>query len=278
MSEVKRRKRLSTKQKNELLKNERKQLRHFGVKLELQPTDEQKLQIQQTIGCARLIYNTYLDDRNKHYETFKQTLSVSEFKKHYLTPLKNEKTFLKSVDKFALEVACESVEDAFKRFFGKQNRFPKFKSKKKAKKSYTTKFTKANKDDLHGNIEILEGGKIKLPKLGEVVFNVPRSKKESSRVSRLLSGEVKILKVTITEKANRYFASVACEEVIEMVEPILIKCENQVLGLDLGLTHFLTASNGIDSFKIENPRYFRKSEKKLAKLQRRLSKKTIRFC
>ena len=47
----------------------------------------------------------------------------------------------------------------------------------------------------------------------------------------------------------------------------------RVLGLDLGLTHFLTASNGIDSFKIENPRYFRKSEKKLAKLQKRLSKK-----
>ena len=131
MSEVKQKKRLSTKQKNELLKKEGKQLRHFGVKLELQPTDQQKFQIQQTIGCARLIYNTYLDDRNKHYETFKQTLSVSEFKKHYLTPLKNEKTFLKSVDKFALEVACESVEDAFKRFFSKQNRFPKFKSKKK---------------------------------------------------------------------------------------------------------------------------------------------------
>ena len=147
MSEGKQKKRLSTKQKNELLKAEGKQLRHFGVKLELQPTDQQKLQIQQTIGCARLIYNTYLDNRNKHYETFKKTLSVSEFKKHYLTPLKNEKTFLKSVDKFALEVACESVEDAFKRFFSKQNRFPKFKSKKKAKKSYTTKFTKANKDD-----------------------------------------------------------------------------------------------------------------------------------
>ena len=275
MSEVKQKKRLSTKQKNELLKKEGKQLRHFGVKLELQPTDQQKLQIQQTIGCARLIYNTYLDDRNKHYETFKKTLSVSEFKKHYLTPLKNEKTFLKAVDKFALEVACESVEDAFKRFFNKQNRFPKFKSKKKAKKSYTTKFTKANKDDLHGNIEILEGGTIKLPKLGEVAFNVPRSKKENHRVNRLLNGEVKILKVTITEKAGRYFASVACEEVIKRVEPILIECENQVLGLDLGLTHFLTASNGIDSFKIENPRYFRKSEKKLAKLQKRLSKKQL---
>ena len=267
MSQVIKNRCLTTKEKNKQLAIEGKQLRHFGVKLEIKPTERQRLQIQQTIGSSRLIYNTYLDERNKHYQTFKKTLSVANFKKHYLKPLKEEKTFLKSVDKFALEVACESVEDAFKRFFNCQNRFPRFKSKKKAKKSYTTKFT-------NNNIKV-EDGFIQLPKLGKVTYIQPSAKKQDSRVSKLLNGEVKILKVTITEKATRYFVSIACEEVIEKVNPLTLNeiNENQVIGLDLGLTHFLTASNGLEPFKVDNPRYFKKSEKKLAKLQKRMSRK-----
>ncbi len=70
-------------------------------------------------------------------------------------------SFLREVDKFALEAACEQVDDAYDRFFKGQNRFPRFKKKRTAKKAYTTKFTT-------NNIAVINSTSLKLPKLGKV--------------------------------------------------------------------------------------------------------------
>jgi len=90
-------------------------------------------------------------------------------------PWEKDFEFLKEVDKFALEAAIENVDDAYSRFFKHQIKFPRFKSKKYAKKSYTTKFT-------NDNIRIdLDKIVIKLPKLKEVLFALPKRNKTNNK-------------------------------------------------------------------------------------------------
>lgn len=259
--------RKTIKEKNkELLKNG-KQLNHFGLILRLYPSSEQCVLINKTFGSARLIFNLYLNERQDFYKKTGKTLSVSSYKKNYLNPMKQslEYNFLKEVDKFALEVAVESVDDAYKRFFSKQNRFPNFKSKHKSKKAYTTKFT-------NNNIEIV-GEFIKMPKLGLIKFNLPKDM--SKNLQNVIDKNALIKKATISERAGKYYVSILCEEIIDKVE--LVELNNidnsKIIGIDLGLTDFATITNGTSNEKVASPKYFRKSEKRLAKAQKNLSRK-----
>ena len=139
-------KRKTVKERNLELKPLGKQLKHFGIILCILPNEKQIVKSGQTFGCSRFIYNDYLATRSEYYKETGETLSVNAYKKDYLNPNKKteEFSFLSEVDKFALESAVENVQDAFDRFFKGQNRFPKFKTKRKAKKAYTTKFTNNN--------------------------------------------------------------------------------------------------------------------------------------
>jgi putative transposase len=95
------------------------------------------------------------------------------------------------VDKFALEAALENVEDAYSRFFKHQTKFPRFKSKKYAKKSYTTKFT-------NNNIKVnLDKVVIQLPKLKEVLFALPKRNKTNNKILNIGKLNTKITKAII---------------------------------------------------------------------------------
>ena len=130
-------KRKSVKEKNKELEEKGKQIRNYGLKLRIYPNEDQQELICRTFGCARLIFNKYLAQRQEYYKNTGKTLTVSAFKHENLIPLKQSEEFgfLKEVDKFALEVACESVEAAYDKFFKKQNKYPRFKTKRKAKKA-----------------------------------------------------------------------------------------------------------------------------------------------
>lgn len=260
-------KRLTTKEKNKKLAKEGKMLNHFGIVLRLYPSKEQTVLINKTIGSARLIYNMYFSERQDFYKSTGKTLTVAKYKEKYLVPMKKteEYNFLREVDKFALEASLEHLDDAYDRFFKKQSRFPKFKSKHKAKKAYTTKFT-------NNNIE-LKKGFIKLPKLGLVKFNLPN--KIGGNLNKAINKEALVKKATVSEKAGKYYVSVLCEEIVELVKPLDIGNidSNKVIGIDLGLIDFATIANGNEYEKVANPKHLTKSEKKLIKLQRRLSKK-----
>ncbi|WMM27009.1 transposase [Tissierella sp. MB52-C2] len=171
------------------------------------------------------------------------------------------------MDKFSLEVAVENVNDAYNRFFKGQNRFPKFKSKHNAKQAYTTKFT-------NNNIEIVDKF-LKLPKLKLVKFNMPNEKHISDKLKKVIRKKSQIKNITISEKAGKYYASLSCEEVIDRVKTLdLDNIDlNKVVGIDLGLMDFATITNGLNLEKIPSPKYLKKSEDKLAKTQRSLSKK-----
>ena len=269
-------KRKTIKERNAELKPLGKQLKHYGLVLRAYLNEKQVNQACHTFGCSRLIYNMYLNERQLWYKDTKETLSVDKFKKVVLNQIKNVKeySFLKSVDKFSLEAACENVNDAYDRFFKKQNRYPKFKTKRKSKKSYTTKFTNTTAG---GNIRLLNKKSIQIPKLGSVKIAELKSKKNESKLNKLLNGEARILNATVSQKGGKFYISLCLEEIVDLIRPIE-RSEidlNKVCGIDLGLKTFATVYNGLSSDFREKANFIKLSEKKLAKLQRKLSKKKI---
>jgi putative transposase len=262
-------KRLTVKEKNQILAEEGKEIRNYGFLMRIYPTEEQAQLINKTFGCSRFAYNHYLAARKAYYKETGKTMSVGKYKKAQLVPMKGteEYRFLKEVDKFALEAACENLDDAYKRFFSHLNKYPNFKSKRNAKKAYTTKMT-------NNNISI-EGHSIKLPKLGKVEVAKIKTDRNKKIIEKIKNERVKILKATVTQKGKRYYVSLALEEVVELVPTLDIQevDKGKVVGIDLGLKTFATIHNGKKSDYVEKANYIKKSEDKLKKLQRRLSKK-----
>ena len=264
-------KRKSVADKNKELAPLGKQVVHYGIVLCVKPNEYQKILFNKTFGCSRLIYNDYLSNRQEYYNAEGKTLSVANYKKNILTPKKKTKefSFLQEVDKFALEVACENVQDAYDRFFKRQNKYPKRKTKRKAKKTYTTKMT-------NNNI-CIEGKTIKIPKAGNVPFIMPKTNGNENKLLKVINGKSRILNATISLQGGKYYISLCCEEQVDLINKINIENIdlNKVTGVDLGIKDFATMTNGKKLEKISNPKYLSKSEKKLAKLQKKLSKKDL---
>lgn len=219
-----------------------------AYKFRIYPNKKQEILINKTFGCSRFVYNKYLSKKIEVYESSKETFTYKQCSSD-LTNLKKELEWLKEVDKFSLQNSLKDLESAYKKFFEENAGFPKFKSKKTNRFSYRTNFT-------NGNIEYC-GKYIKLPKLGKVKI----------RDKQIPSG--RILNATISkEPSGKYYVSLCCTDVeVEQFENT-----NSSIGLDLGIKEFCISSNGEI---VENPKYLKKSLKKLAKLQRELSRKTI---
>ena len=134
----------------------------------LYPNKDQQALIHQTHGHCRFVYNHFLELWHTTYKAEGKGLNRSTMSK-MLTKMKkqDDTAWLRNVDSVALQTSCEHLIDAFGRFFKKQNRYPRFKSKKNPVQSYTTKNT-------NHNIAIV-GNKIKLPKLGLVKFKQSRA-------------------------------------------------------------------------------------------------------
>ncbi len=219
-------------------------VKHKSYKFRIYPDEKQMAQIEVNFNCSRFVFNYLLDRRIKAYKRRKE--SYSKYDTYKMLPsIKKFCQFLKEADSICLQASAENLNDAYKNFFKKNNRFPKFKSKKN-KQAYTTKA-------FQGNIAT-KGSHIKLPKLGLVLFDAHRDI------------EGKILNVTVSRsKSNKYYISVCCE--VDIIP--LSACENQV-GLDLGIKSFCIDSNGNE---IPNPRHLKKYEKQLKRAQRQLSRK-----
>ena len=112
---------------------QRKMKKNKAYKYRIYPDEEQKNFINQTIGCARFIYNKMLEDKIKYYkENGKMLINTpAQYKKEF--------PFLKDADSLALANAQQNLQSAFKNFFeNPKTGFPKFKSKHRSRKSYTT--------------------------------------------------------------------------------------------------------------------------------------------
>lgn len=219
-----------------------------AYKYRIYPNKKQQELIQKTFGCVRFVYNYFLDLRINEYKTNNKSLNFYDTSK-LLTQLKKELEWLKEPDKDSLQKSLKDLDNAYQKFFKEHTGYPKFKSKKDRHKSYRTSYVNNNIrfDDKH----------IRLPKLGLVKV----------RDKQIPQG--RILNATISQEPNgHYYCSLCCTD----IEIPQYQKTNKNVGIDLGLLDFAIFSDGT---KIENPRFYEKSEKKLAKLQRELSRKTI---
>lgn len=223
-----------------------------AYKYRIYPNKKQQVLIHKTFGCTRFIYNYFLDLKINEYKNNNKSLSYYDTSK-LLTQLKKELEWLREPDKDSLQKSLKDLDNAYKKFFKEHTGYPKFKSKKDRHKSYRTSCVKTTSG---GNIQFL-GKHIKLPKLGMVKI----------RDKQIPQG--RILNATISQEPNgHYYCSLCCTDV-EMPQ---YQKTNKNVGIDLGIVDFAIFSDGR---KIENPTFYEKSEKKLAKLQRELSRKTI---
>jgi len=221
-----------------------------GIKFRIYPNKHQKDLIAKTFGCCRLVYNRGLALRKDAYETAKESIGYKETNA-MLTSLKKdaEFEFLKEVDSMALQQSLRDLDKAYQNFFRTKRGFPKFKSKRNPHNAYRTQ-------NVRNGICIGGDNKhIKLPKLGYV----------KAKVSYNLSS-VKINNATIEQvPSGKYYV------VLNVEVPDVKKCNaGGIVGIDLGIKDFYVSSDGI---KCDNPKYLAKSAKKLAKEQRKLSKK-----
>ena len=221
-----------------------------AIKYRLYPTSEQKIMFAKTFGCCRKVYNLMLSEKIESYKTTGKFVAV--------TPAKYKKDFpyLKEVDSLALANVQLNLQSAFRNHFDRNRRkktgFPKFKSAKHSRKSYTT-------NNQNGTVAIIDNRYIRLPKTGKV----------RAVIHRVPGTDWKLRSATVScSSDDRYYVSVLFE--YENSASTYVVDENNAIGMDY-------ASDGLyvdDKGNIgTNHKFYRESHKKLAKEQRRLSRK-----
>ncbi len=226
----------------------------YSYKFRLYPNREQENLIARTFGCCRFVFNHYLAKRKESYEQTGETLNYYACAKDMTVLKQQEETiWLREVDATALQSSLRDLDDAYQHFFrrvqkGEKPGYPRFKSKRTHKQSYKSKC-------VGGNIKVLEGA-VQLPKLGKV----------KCRISRAVRG--RILSATVSRSASgKYHVSLCCRPEQDLPK---LPLTGAVVGLDVGIKSFAVTSDGVE---YPNPKYLRQSEKKLARLQRQLSRK-----
>ena len=227
-----------------------------AYKFRLYPDREQAELFQKTFGCCRFLYNHMLADKTEMYE------KTGKMKR--LTPAgyKKDHPWLKEVDSLALANVQLHLESAYKKYFSQEKAgHPKFKSKHRSRKSYTTNV-------VNGNIRI-EGGKLRLPKAGYVKI----------RCHREIPEDYVLKSVTVSmEPSGKYYAALLYEYPVS---------ENQaggknmaareragtggtpdVLGIDFAMQGMAVFSDGS---RAGYPMYYRKAQKRISREQRKLS-------
>lgn len=226
-----------------------------GYKFRLYPNKQQEELIRKTFGCTRFVYNHMLSTRKTAYDKDKTSLSCYDCIK-MLPALKGEYPWLKEVDSTALQAATENLDKAYKRFFDQvkarkkdpkapKPSYPVFKRKHCSRASYTAKM----------NIAVTDSA-VKLPKLGWV----------RAKISTPVHGRI-LRAVVSMSRSGKFFVSLCCTK----VEIPQLPSTGAVAGLDVGIKDLVITSDGQ---KFDNPKWLKQSEKKLAKLQRQLSRKS----
>ena len=211
----------------------------------LYPNKAQTELLAKHFGCARFVYNYFLNERIEQYRLtgksdnfYAQEKALTELKKQ------EETAWLKEVNAQSLQFALRCLEVAYTNFFKKRAKFPKFKSKR-SKNSFTVPQAVS-----------IAGDRLFVPKFREGI---------KCRVHREIKGKIRNVTITKTP-SGKYFASIHTEE--EYSTPM--RPTGKSVGVDLGLKNLLVTSEG-EIF--ENNRYTRRYEHKLATAQKHLSRK-----
>ncbi|WP_327137540.1 transposase [Streptomyces sp. NBC_01340] len=219
-----------------------------AFKYRFRPTDAQAAELSRTFGCVRKVYNMALAARTEAW-TRQERVNYNATSALLTAWKKTEElSFLNDVSSVPLQQCLRHLQVAFTNFFGKRTKYPRFKSRKKSRRSaeYTTSGFR------------FRDGKLTLAKMAEpldIVWSRPLP--EGSKPST----------VTVSQDAaGRWFVSILCED--PGVQPL--PANANAVGIDVGLDHLLTLSTGE---KIANPRHERQDRARLARAQRELSHK-----
>ena len=224
----------------------------YSYKFRIYPDKTQEQQISRTFGCCRFIFNHFLSERMEQYKTTGHAPTRFQQDKE-LTVLKKSLVWLRDVDSTALQAAVQSLDIAYQNFFrrvkqGQTPGYPRFKSKHGHRQSYKSKCVGTNIK--------LSDTTIQLPKLGQV----------KCRISKEVKG--RILSATVSRNpSGKYFVALCCAD----VETGALPSTGSAVGLDMGIKSFAVSSDGVE---YPNHKHLAKSEKKLTRLQRQLSRKT----
>ncbi|WP_033333982.1 RNA-guided endonuclease InsQ/TnpB family protein [Streptomyces novaecaesareae] len=221
------------------------------------PSPGQRISLAKAFGCARVVFNDALRVREDARAAGLPFVTSGELSK-WLTVVKRtpERVWLGEVSSVVLQQSLRDLDTAYRNFFGglKGKRpmmgAPRFKSRRDSRQA--VRFT------ANAGWRITDGGKLRLPKIGDV-------RVKWSRQLPSVPSTVTVVK----DAAGRYFASFVVEtdpaaDLGRMPET------DTVVGIDLGLTHFAVLSDGR---KIDSPRFLRRAEKKLKRAQRAMSRK-----
>lgn len=234
----------------------RKLLKSF--KTEINPTEEQKVKINKTIGTCRYIYNFYLAHNKELYnnnEKFMSGKSFSVWLNNEYIPNNPDKVWIKEAYSKAVKKSIEDGCTAFTRFFKHKSGFPKF--KKKGKSDVKMYFVKNNPKDCR-----CERHRINIPTLGWIRL------KEKGYIPTTKDGWV-IKSGTVSIKAGKYYVSV----LVELPDTKVTNNSGEGLGIDLGLKDLAIVSNGMTYKNINKSVKVKKLEKQLRRQQCKLSRK-----
>lgn len=226
-----------------------------ALKVELKLTNEQKIQVNKTIGVERFIYNEYIKYNQEQYKLGNKFISANDFSKYlnniYL-PNNPDKKWIKDVSSKSVKQAIIYGEKAFKRFFKGLSSFPVF--KKKGRNELGAYFVKNNKKDFEFYRHKIKMPTLKFVRVKEYGY-IPKN-------SNIKSG-------TISKIADRYFLSL----VIEIEDTIkATNTDTKGLGIDLGIKDTAICSDGRVFKNINKTIKIKKLKKKLKREQRKMSR------
>lgn len=222
-------------------------------KYRLYPNKRQEVLLAKHFGCVRFIYNWALALKINAYKDQNKKLSCFDLTRA-LTPLKKQEDYkwLCEVSNPALQQSIRHLDNAFVKFFREKNGFPKFKSKKNNRKSYSI----PNKVKIN-----FKTHRIILPKFQEGV---------NIRIDRVFVGKVRTCTISQTP-TNKYFISILVETADAIPQKPKMD-EQTAIGIDLGIKYFAILSTGE---KVANQRNLKQLLPRLKVLQKRASKKVI---
>ena len=219
-----------------------------AIKYRVYPTTEQSVMFAKTFGCCRKVYNLMLSDKIESYKSTGKfvTVTPAKYKKDY--------PYLREVDSLALANKQMDLQEAFRNCFSKSrkknNGFPKFKSAKHTRKSYTT-------NNQHGTVTITDNS-IRLPKIGHV----------KAVIHRKPDDDWTIKSATVSQESDGKFYISVLFEIADTINTYVADKTNAI-GLDYASDGLYVDNNGNVG---TNHKYYRESHDKLAKAQRRLSR------
>ena len=212
-----------------------------ALKVRLYPNGQQKILLERHFGACRFVYNHFLEARTKYYaESKAQGLNYFKACK-MLTELKKEYPWLYEISNPSLQQSLRKLDNAFTAFFRKNNDYPNFRSKKD------------NQYFIVPSGFRVDGNKLIIPKFMEGM---------EYRDKKAIPGKIK--QIVVSRDVSRYYASIQYETEEELPKG------NAVIGIDMGIRAFLTASDGL---QVEPLNALRKAEKKWKREQGRLSRK-----